>query len=301
MPPQAPFEIPEPCAIDKVPLPDGEAIVMRRHGNPDGPRLLISHGNGLAIDMYFPFWGTLLREFDVVVFDLRNHGWNRVGDIYRHNVPQFAKDLDRMQAAVTQRFGEKPTIGVYHSLSALAVSVSESRGTGYAGLFLLDPPFCKPGHTYAEFDEMVEFASRMTRRQATRFQSVEDYVKLLEFNPFRRAVPGAADLAAQSTLRRERDGAFVLRCPREYQAQIVDYLTAFAALVDFDAMCCPVKVLGADPTVRYTYLPSFSLTGILDWDYDFVPEAGHFLFVEDPETCARRVREFAVALGLLSA
>ena len=129
---------------------------MRRHGNPDGPRLLISHGNGLAIDLYYPFWGALLQEFDVVVFDLRNHGWNRVGDTYGHNVPQFAKDLDRMQAAATQRFGKKPTIGVYHSLSALAVSVSETRGAAYAGLFLLDPPFCKPGHTYAEFDAAVE-------------------------------------------------------------------------------------------------------------------------------------------------
>ena len=299
--PQAPFEVPEPRETEEVLLPDGEAIVMRRHGNPEGPRLLMSHGNGLAIDLYYPFWGALLQEFDVVVFDLRNHGWNRVGDTYGHNVPQFAKDLDRMQAAATQRFGKKPTIGVYHSLSALAVSVSETRGAAYAGLFLLDPPFCKPGHTYAEFDAAVEAATRRTRRRETRFLSIEQYVELLEFNPFRHAVPGAADLAARSTLRRGRDGAFVLRCPREYQAQIVEYLTAFAALVDFDAMACPVTVLGADPTLAHSFLPSFALTGILDWDYDFVPEAGHLLFVERPEICARRVREFAVARGLVAA
>ena len=35
--------------------------------------------------------------------------------------------------------------------------------------------------------------------------------------------------------------------------------------------------------------------------YDFVPEAGHLLFVEYPEICAERVREFAVSCGLLSA
>ena len=206
-PPQAPFEVPEPREIAEVPLSDGEAIIMRCHGNPDGPRLLMSHGNGLAIDLYYPFWGAFLRDFEVVVFDLRNHGWNRVGDVYGHNMPQFARDLERVQAAVTQRLGEKPTMGVYHSASALAIAVSESRGEGYAGLFLLDPPFCKPGHTFVEFDAAVEAASRRLLRQEPRFQRIEQYVELLEFNPFRHAVPGAADLAARSTLRRERDGA----------------------------------------------------------------------------------------------
>ena len=300
-PPQAPFEVPEPREIAEVPLSDGEAIIMRCHGNPDGSRLLMSHGNGLAIDLYYPFWGAFLRDFEVVVFDLRNHGWNRVGDVYGHNMPQFARDLERVQAAVTQRLGEKPTMGVYHSASALAIAVSESRGEGYAGLFLLDPPFCKPGHTFVEFDAAVEAASRRLLRQEPRFQRIEQYVELLEFNPFRHAVPGAADLAARSMLRRERDGAFSLRCPREYQAQIVEYLTAFTALVDFDAMRCPVTVLGADPTSDSAVLPSFALTGILDWDYDFVPEAGHLLFLERPEICVRRVREFAVACGLLAA
>ena len=138
----------------------------------------------------YPFWGALLQEFDVVVFDLRNHGWNRVGDTYGHNVPQFAKDLDRMQAAATQRFGKKPTIGVYHSLSVLAVSVSETRGAAYAGLFLLDPPFCKPGHTYAEFDAAVEAATRRTRRRETRFLSIEQYVELLGVQSVSARRPG---------------------------------------------------------------------------------------------------------------
>ena len=66
-------------------------------------------------------------------------------------------------------------------------------------------------------------------------------------------------------------------------------------------MACPVTVLGADPTLAHSFLPSFALTGILDWDYDFVPEARHLLFVEHREICARRVREFAVARGLVAA
>ena len=49
---------------------------MRRHGNPDGVRLLVTHGNGFAADAYYPYWRHLLSEFDVLVFDFRNHGQN---------------------------------------------------------------------------------------------------------------------------------------------------------------------------------------------------------------------------------
>lgn len=302
VPVKPPFEVPEPREIEEVQLPDGEAIVVRRHGNPEGPRLLTSHGNGLAIDMYYPFWGAWLGEFDVLVFDLRNHGWNRVGDVAKHHVPQFVQDLDHVAAAVRRRFGEKPTLGIYHSLSSLSVSLSASRGEGYAGLFLLDPPVCKPGRTYAEFEAALERRVRQLRRRAARFDSVEDYAELLRFMVFWRTVPGAVELAARSMLRPGDDGCgLVLRCPPEYEARLVEYLTAFAVLVEFETMRCPVKVLGADPTVPYSFLPSFDLGAIMECDYDFLPESSHLLFLEQPEVCARRVREFAVGCGLLSA
>jgi hypothetical protein len=42
------FEIPGPRMTFEVPLEDGAKIRMRRHGNPDGVRLLVTHGNGFA-------------------------------------------------------------------------------------------------------------------------------------------------------------------------------------------------------------------------------------------------------------
>ena len=68
-----PFEIPAPSLTFEVPLEDGARIKMRRHGNPDGVRLLITHGNGFAADAYYPYWQHLLAKFDVLVFDFRNH------------------------------------------------------------------------------------------------------------------------------------------------------------------------------------------------------------------------------------
>ena len=70
------FEIPSPSMTFDVQLDDGARIRMRRHGNPDGVRLLVTHGNGFAADAYYPYWQHLLSKFDLLVFDFRNHGQN---------------------------------------------------------------------------------------------------------------------------------------------------------------------------------------------------------------------------------
>ena len=46
------WTIPEPQATADVPTQDGAHIILRRYGNSEGPRLVLSHGNGLAIDLY---------------------------------------------------------------------------------------------------------------------------------------------------------------------------------------------------------------------------------------------------------
>ena len=62
--------------------------------------------------------------------------------------------------------------------------------------------------------------------------------------------------------------------------------------VDFDTLTCPVKVIGADPTMPYSYLPTLDMTDILSVNYDFLPESTHFLQLEKPEACAAAMREF---------
>ena len=47
------WELPEPLATCTIDATDGIRISVRRHGNPDGPRLVVSHGNGLAVDAYY--------------------------------------------------------------------------------------------------------------------------------------------------------------------------------------------------------------------------------------------------------
>lgn len=275
-------------------MEDGTNIVLRRHGNPNGPRLVLTHGNGLAIDLYYPFWSLLADEYDLVVYDLRDHGWNEVSPLENHNMPSFVDDHDRVMEAIDRFFGEKPKIGVFHSVSALISLLSPTRGSAFAGRFLFDPPLCKPGRSYQQMEDAATRTATLTRRRAERFPTMEDFSFLLKFVPhFSRVVPGVRDLMARTTLRPSADAEhYELRCPKEYEARIVEYAGIFSVMVDFDTLESPTKVMGADPTLPFSYLPTLDLSDILTVDYDFLPEATHFLQLEEPQECASAVREF---------
>ena len=229
------WAVPDPLATVQVQVDDETEISLRRHGNADGPRLVLCHGNGLAIDLYYPFWSLLTDEFDVIVHDLRNHGWNPLTSAREHTVATFANDHDLILDAINCHFGEKPMTGVYHSVSSLATLVSPTKGSRHEALILFDPPLCKPGASYEEFDTAATRAAGMARRRTFRFKSKEDFVELLGFAPiYQHTVPGTIELIAESTLRPSADSdGFELRCPPEYEAQIVDYASPYAVLVDF--------------------------------------------------------------------
>ena len=289
---EAVWEIPEPLSVCEVPL-DGHTITrVRRHGNPSGPRLVLSHGNGLAIDLYYPFWSLLADEFDLMVYDLRNHGWNAVGDRRNHNIPTLIRDHDTILETIVSEYGEKPTIGIFHSVSALVTLFSPD--AGYCARVLFDPPLCKPGSDLLEFDAAAERSAAITRSRSPRFERREDFSDLLRYMPaFQRVVPGVRELMAATTLRAADDGqGYELRCPREFEAQIMDYVRGFSPLVDLSQLSCPTKVIGADPTVPFAYLPAFDLSDMMAVDYDFIPDSTHMLQLEDPEECVATIRPF---------
>ena len=291
---EAIWEVPEPLSTSEVRVDDDTVITVRQHGNPSGQRLILSHGNGLAIDLYYPFWSLLLEDFELIVYDLRNHGWNPVSALENHTLPTFVEDHDKLLAAIDRNYGSKPKIGVFHSISALASLLSANRGSDFAARVLFDPPLCKPGRGYVEFEEAAERVSAMTRRRTPRFETREELASVLPLLPlFQNTVPGVAELFARTTLRESDTGdGYVLRCPREYEAQIVQYASTFAVLVDFNSVLCPTKVIGADPTLPFSFLPSLDLSDAITVGYDFLPNATHLLQLEQPKECADLMCEF---------
>ena len=214
-----PWVVPPPLATAELCTADGTPITLRRHGNLDGRRIIMSHGNGFAMDAYYPFWSLLFDRFDIVIFDLRNHGWNPVGDRSRHNIPTFVHDKTSVVRACNAHFGEKPALGVFHSLSGLSAllhAVSEGDASGFEALVLFDPPICPPGRDLTVLEDIGLKLAEGARRRRDRFEHPDEFAERLCQSPaFERLRPGVADLFAHATLRRAGT-EYVLRCPSLY-------------------------------------------------------------------------------------
>ena len=296
------LKVPAPTATHEVRAVDGYPILLRRHGNPNGPRLVMSHGNGFAIDAYWPFWSRFVEGFDVFVFDIRSHGRNPVGGLDTHCIPMLSEDLVCVSQEIDNHFGAKGKVGVFHSLTALAALHARVGGGEFAALVLFDPPILLPGREMEELEALGSRMGKATRRRREHFGTPAEYINLLSHSEaFKGLDLAKLKLFARSSLRPAADGnGFKLACPREHEARMWDALYPFARTVDFAAMACPVKVIGSDPTVPNSFLPSTVMPELIRLDYDFVPETTHLLQLEQPTECAAFMLDY-LAKGVSSA
>jgi pimeloyl-ACP methyl ester carboxylesterase len=283
-----------------VELEDGAAIRVRRHGNPDGTRLTITHGNGFAADAYLPFWQQLAPRYDLVVFDFRNHGQNIPVEPGNHNYAQMSRDLERVLQAIDSQLGPKPTVGIFHSMSArTAMKHAIEIGWCWDGLVLFDPPNVPPtGHPRYEVMESFELrlaAWARTRRRC--FASVDELANhYLRSRTTQGWVPGAHHLMAGSVLRKSPQGdGFELVCAPENEAAIYAEALTLNLWPHAREFPGPVKLIGADPNLLGappTALTNQALAMENDYDYAFVPGTGHLLQIEKPAECAGIVEQF---------
>lgn len=295
------WKLPEATGVLDVTMEDGAQVYVRRHGNPGGPRILLSHGCGLAIDTYYPYWSHLEDRFDLFLFDLRSHGWNPPGNLRFQNIPTFVRDCEAILRAIGLNYGEAPVVGAFHSLSGLVAVLHEEQWKGFAGLILFDVPIMPPGGRPEDLVAMGEGMSITARRRRDRFTSPEEFTRLISRGPvYRRLSPPIIDLMARTTLRPSPGGQeYELCCPREHEAQVYEYLFGWAMRVNLRKVSCPVKVIGADPTVPFSFMPSMDLSELMHLDYDYLPDATHFLQLEEPETCVEYTLDFLRRLDLV--
>ena len=169
------LELPAPRESFEVVLDDGARIKVRRHGNAEGVRLFLSHGNGYAIDGYLPFWEHFLADFDVILFDFRNHGENTPVTPANHTYAQLARDLERVYADVTAKLGTRKSAGVFHSMSGrTAMKHALEIGFRWDALVLFDPPNVPPpGHpAYAGMEAFAGEAIMAEWRRDVRNKAV---------------------------------------------------------------------------------------------------------------------------------
>ena len=255
---------------------------------------MLSHGNGLAIDLYYPFWSLLGDRFDLVLYDIRNHGRNPSSGIQGHNIATFVSDNECILEGIDRSFGDKPKIGVFHSLSAVVALHHEPPGKGFAALVLFDAPIYLSGGRPLDLDELWATCAERARERRSRYETLEEFVDSLRHSPaFAGLAPAVLNLFAQATLRRASDGkGYEVCCAHECEARIYEHAFAYNFEPGADEMSCPVKMIGADPTLPFSFLPSMDLRGLVGLDYDFVPGGTHWLQIAKPRECIAMMLEF---------
>lgn len=294
------FSVPDPRDILDLSMEDGAVIRVRRHGNPEGPRLVLAHGNGFAIDAYFPFWRHLTDRFDLAIYDQRNHGWNpRHDDISHHDVPWFVRDMNIVFDGIAEAFGAKPTAGLFHSISAVsAIWHAYEYGWRWDALVLFDPPLVpSPGHRCHEVARDFELMlSAWSKDRPERFESPDVLAEQFKSSKsLSRWIEGSHELLARSILRKdEATGDWALCCPPAGESRVYKTNSALDLCPRLGELQGPFKIIASDPDDPHARAPgpvNRALHEDFGHPYESVPGTTHMLQLEQPE----RAAEIAVA------
>jgi pimeloyl-ACP methyl ester carboxylesterase len=296
---------PTPHRTLELRMDDGAIILVRQHGNVGGPRLVLSHGNGLAIDGYLPFWQPLCERYEVIVFDFRQHGRNPSDPRWAHDWPTFVTDMERVWQAINHSFGLKPTAGVFHSMSAIgSILHTLEYGRRWDLLALFDPPlYARDGHPLRTLNLAAkgDLAARARRRRQS-YDSPDEFARQLASVPaFRRWVPEAYGLMALATLRRdEASGTWVLACPRELEARVFEATADPTIWPRMANLPVPVELICADPDAEDAGPPALigrAMATEVPIEYEAIPDTSHFLQIERPQECIRTTEAFLIRHG----
>ena len=290
---------PSPSTVIDVRVDDGAIFRVRRFGNPGGNRLIISHGNGFAIDGYVAFWRQFLGDFEVVAFDARSHGWNDRADPPNHDYAHIARDLELIRVAAEGEFGKKPTAGLFHSMSAQAAMIAAMEiGWGFDALVLFDPPN-NPAEGHPARAAMVAYLKTLAAWAGGRRDRFNRPGELARDYSATRAgrnwIDGSHLAVAEAVLRPIAEGGFELRCPRILEASMYEQGIPLDLWPPASAFPGPVKLIAADPKrdrPTPTALSNQALAREGAYDYLAMADTGHLLQLEAPAACAEATRQF---------
>jgi pimeloyl-ACP methyl ester carboxylesterase len=278
---------------------DGAKISVRRLPNEGKPRLILSHGNGFAIEGYRAFWSLLADDYDLVLFDLRNHGASGATEIAAHSIAAMAGDHAAVADACGESFGARETFGVFHSVSAIAATLASASRRLWDGVVLVDPPLVSleegEGIVRSADDRLAQYA----RKRAASFPDAEALAAEFSAGAGRNWTQGAALAMARAVTRPSPDGGVELICAGEYEARIYEENGRTPSFAAAGAMKDRVAILGADADAPRALHPALNCRAAAlkyGLEYEAVPGASHMLQIENPVAAAAALRRLLASL-----
>jgi len=298
------FTVPPPSARADLTMKDGAVIRLRRYGKPGATRIVLGHGNGLAINAYAPFWLPLAERFDLVVFDMRNHGETPLHTQEGHVWENFFSDIEEVFQGIRAQFGEARTVAAMHSLSSIATLEHAWRNRGrWDAVCVFDPPMAPPaGHPLSALQgpDSQKLSTRAARRQSV-FDSPDQLAAQYRRPAFSHWRPEQADLLAQHTLRRMDDGRWTLCCPPAFESFVFGSKKDPTLFHRMQEIGVPLRVIAGDPDSPYASPAAGVAKAARDEcgvDVVMIPGTTHFLQFEEPQACRERLVEFIEMHGL---
>lgn len=302
------MKITHPCEndADLALMSDGAEIMIRRWNTGPSQRILISHGNGLAVDGFRAFGEALMDEFEVIAFDLRNHGRSPGRPEATDHWPRFIADIPEIWAHVEAAFGPRPTHGAFHSMSSVCTLLSQlDTPLPWQSLSLFEPPI-PPGISvdFAEdFRLMHEQMATRCEGRRRRFESPEQLVRsFLRADAFRGIPENSVRMLAEASLLRDDADPqcpWRLACPPEVEAR--NYLEAGALSKhwpELGRIDVPVQIVLGDEA-EHSQLELVKGGRLTAETFGFasvtIPSTNHFMQLQRPRDCAEAVIAFAQA------
>ena len=255
------------------------------HGGENKPVLLLLHGAAAHAhwwDRIAPEFGDLFRP---VAPDLRGHGDSDWAEDYSYDA--LEKDLEAWIQWAGRETNTVPAV-LAHSLGGvIAVKLYEGNMPNLLGLLVADAPLDIT-------DRITEEARGFGHKPSRPWPSAELFIEKFRLIPSNgKADPAEIARIARHSIRAEKDGTWVLKTDRAFHRS----RAGTALRSGWKKVRAPAKLLVGGQSDRL-------LPEDLEWirracphvEVARIEDAGHHLFLDDPEAFLRATREFFLML-----
>jgi pimeloyl-ACP methyl ester carboxylesterase len=256
------------------------------------------HANGMCAGTYTPFIKLLSRDLHVIASDIRGHGDSaRIHPSELDHWRSFSEDL----RDITEALADPPIIGIGHSLGAVLTYMAAALYPHLFSCIILIDPVMLPGRWLwlMRILQMLGLENRLPLAQAARRRKKQFDSKQAAFERFSsgrgifKAWPNEFISAYLECALAEKGDSAVLKCDPELEARLFESVPqdewSYARKIQ-----CPTLAIRGEHSDTFFPDAARKLGRLIrNYQLETIANAGHFVPMEQPETCAALILEYA--------